>query len=88
MTMGMAAAPALEAHDRSGLRHAAFLLDRGIGLVTESVGAVDRRGRDFHPVRRRGVPLRLQQSDLLDRRAGELPVPVAFDAGDRGGVAQ
>ena len=40
MTMGTAAAPALEAHDRSGLRHAAFLLDRGIGLVTESVGAV------------------------------------------------
>jgi tripartite ATP-independent transporter DctM subunit len=29
----------LEATDRSGLRHAAFLLDRGIGLVTESVGA-------------------------------------------------
>jgi tripartite ATP-independent transporter DctM subunit len=39
MTIGMAAAPALEALDRSGLRHAAFLLDRGIGLVTESVGA-------------------------------------------------
>jgi TRAP-type C4-dicarboxylate transport system permease small subunit len=39
MTLGTAAAPVLEAHDRSGLRHAAFLLDRGIGLVTESVGA-------------------------------------------------
>ena len=41
MTLRMAAAPALEADDRSGLRHAAFLLDRGIGLVTESVGAAD-----------------------------------------------
>jgi hypothetical protein len=40
MTMGTAAVPALEAHDRSGLRHAAFLLDRGIGLVAEGVGAV------------------------------------------------
>ena len=39
MAMGMTTAHGLEATDRSGLRHAAFLLDRGIGLVTESVGA-------------------------------------------------
>jgi tripartite ATP-independent transporter DctM subunit len=30
---------ALTAADRSGLRHLAFLLDRGIGAVTESIGA-------------------------------------------------
>jgi tripartite ATP-independent transporter DctM subunit len=39
MTMGLTTSPGLEATDRSGLRHAAFLLDRGIGLVTEGVGA-------------------------------------------------
>jgi tripartite ATP-independent transporter DctM subunit len=39
MTMGLTTSTGLEATDRSGLRHAAFLLDRGIGLVTESVGA-------------------------------------------------
>jgi tripartite ATP-independent transporter DctM subunit len=39
MTMGLTTTTGLEAIDRSGLRHAAFLLDRGIGLVTESVGA-------------------------------------------------
>ncbi len=38
MAMGMTT-HGLEATDRSGLRHSAFLLDRGIGLVTESVGA-------------------------------------------------
>ncbi len=32
-------APGLTAVDRSGLRHAAFLLDRAIGVLTESVGA-------------------------------------------------
>src|SRR6201992_2131920 len=40
MAMGISTAHGLEATDRSGLRHAAFLLDRGIGLVCESVGAV------------------------------------------------
>ncbi len=30
----------LAATDRSGLRHAAFLLDQGIGLVAQSIGAV------------------------------------------------
>ena len=40
MAMGLTTTHGLEATDRSGLRHAAFLLDRGIGLVTESVGAV------------------------------------------------
>src|SRR6201996_1995462 len=39
MAMGLTTTHRLEATDRSGLRHAAFLLDRGIGLVTESVGA-------------------------------------------------
>ncbi|HEY4044311.1 MAG TPA: TRAP transporter large permease subunit [Rhodopila sp.] len=39
MTIGLGTSPALGAIDRSGLRHAAFLLDRGIGLVTEGVGA-------------------------------------------------
>jgi hypothetical protein len=39
MAMGLTTTHGLEATDRSGLRHAAFLLDRGIGLVTESVGA-------------------------------------------------
>ncbi len=40
MAMGLTTTHGLEATDRSGLRHAAFLLDRGIGVVTESVGAV------------------------------------------------
>ncbi len=88
MTMGMAAAPDFEAHDRSGLRHAAFLLDRGIGLVTESVGAVIVVAETFILFAGVVSPLRLQQPDLLDRRAGEFPVPVALDARDGGGVAR
>jgi len=41
MSIGSAAAPAaLAPKDRTGLRHAAFLLDRGIGVICESVGAV------------------------------------------------
>ncbi len=40
MTMGTAAAPALEAHDRSGLRHAAFLAGPRHRAATEGVGAV------------------------------------------------
>ncbi len=39
MTMGLTTSSGLEATDRSGLRHVAFLLDRGIGLVTEGLGA-------------------------------------------------
>jgi tripartite ATP-independent transporter DctM subunit len=39
MTTGLTTSPTVAATDRWGLRHAAFRVDRGIGIVTESVGA-------------------------------------------------
>ena len=58
-----------------------------IGRVAEFVGAAAGAGRDLHPLCRRRLALCLQQPDHLDRRAGDLPLPVAGDVRRRGGRA-